>query len=135
MRYSQKQRALCKTERQKFEHGVNQDKEKRVFCLDENVRDFYNKHTEFIGRDHRNSKQDFDNTLDWNNFLTRRINRYNRMMRNRQQFIGNSKYYSREQIQWNMLINTFKNVLRHTTYTSQNNQYQKALLCLNNLLR
>ena len=38
MRYSQKQRALCKTERQKFEHGVNQDKEKRVFCLDENVK-------------------------------------------------------------------------------------------------
>ena len=40
MRYSQKQRALCKTERQKFEHGVNQDKEKRVFCLDENVKIF-----------------------------------------------------------------------------------------------
>ena len=38
------------------------------------------------------------------------------MMRNRQQFVGNSKYYSKEQIQWNMLINTFKNVLRQTTY-------------------
>ena len=132
MRYSQQLRAIYKSDRQRFEYKVQNDRDKRSFCLQNNVEQFHKNHIEFVGKNSQSYHIDWDGNLDWKKFLDSQDSRFVKMMKIRRQ--NRTKNISKEQMQWIALINTFKAAAKQTSWTAANNRYQAALQQLDILL-
>ena len=134
MRYRQLQRQGNKTMRQMFEYDRLNDREKRKYCVYDNVREFSEKHTEFVGQNHQSGHIEWNGTLDWGGFFDARDRRFVNMMKTRKQHRKQLKNFTPEQLQWASLVNTFRAVPRQTSWEASNNKYQAALMQLNNLM-